>query len=85
MRIETGVIQFDDDWPGVYIRGDDAFKYAFSIRNFVEYVSDGYKAIDPFALSVLLDLLKLLEQSNMQNENHRINQKIETKSVMVVK
>ncbi len=23
-RIETGVIRFGDDWPGVFIRGDDA-------------------------------------------------------------
>lgn len=25
MRVETGVVQFGDDWPGVFIRGDDAF------------------------------------------------------------
>ncbi|MDZ7361364.1 MAG: hypothetical protein ONB46_11645 [candidate division KSB1 bacterium] len=24
-RIETGAIQFNDDWPGLFIRGDDAF------------------------------------------------------------
>lgn len=23
-RVETGVVQFDDDWPGVFIRGDNA-------------------------------------------------------------
>jgi hypothetical protein len=23
-RIETGVVQFGGDWPGVFIRGDDA-------------------------------------------------------------
>lgn len=27
-RIETGVVSFDDDWPGIFIRGDDALKYS---------------------------------------------------------
>lgn len=24
-RVETGVVQFGDDWPGVFLRGDDAY------------------------------------------------------------
>lgn len=24
MRIETGAVQFEGDWPGVFIRGDNA-------------------------------------------------------------
>lgn len=27
-RVETGVVRFNDDWPGVFIRGDNAFAYA---------------------------------------------------------
>ena len=27
-RVETGPIQFGDDWPGVFIRGDNALFYA---------------------------------------------------------
>ena len=30
-RTETGVIQFNQDWPGVFLRGDDAFGYAMSL------------------------------------------------------
>lgn len=26
-RIETGVVQFGDDWPGVFIRGDNAIHF----------------------------------------------------------
>lgn len=33
-RVESGPIQFDDDWPGVFIRGDSAFHYARSLRKF---------------------------------------------------
>lgn len=27
-RVETGVVQFGEDWPGVFIRGDNAGHYA---------------------------------------------------------
>jgi len=27
MRAETGPMRFGDDWPGVFIRGDNAFFY----------------------------------------------------------
>jgi hypothetical protein len=31
-RAETGRMQFGDDWPGVFIRGDDALAFARSLR-----------------------------------------------------
>ena len=31
-RVETGAIQFGDDWPGVFIRGDMAFGYAMALE-----------------------------------------------------
>lgn len=27
-RVETGAVQFGDDWPGIFIRGDDALYQA---------------------------------------------------------
>jgi hypothetical protein len=30
--VRTGVVQFKADWPGVFIRGDDALSYAAVIR-----------------------------------------------------
>lgn len=27
-RVETGAVQFDDDWPGLFIRGDEALAMA---------------------------------------------------------
>jgi hypothetical protein len=30
-RVETGVVKFGDDWPGVFIRGDNAFNYAHAL------------------------------------------------------
>lgn len=30
-RIETGPVQFNDDWPGFFIRGDNAFALRMAI------------------------------------------------------
>ena len=35
-RIETGATQIGDDWPGVFIRGDDCFMYALALEPAVE-------------------------------------------------
>jgi len=32
-RIETGVLQINDDWPGIFIRGDDSLKYRFMFEH----------------------------------------------------
>lgn len=28
LRVETGVMQFEGDWPGIFIRGDEAVGFA---------------------------------------------------------
>lgn len=32
-RQNTGPIRIDDDWAGIFIRGDDAFSLAITIRH----------------------------------------------------
>lgn len=32
MSVRTGRMQFDGDWPGVFIRGDDALGFAGTLR-----------------------------------------------------
>lgn len=32
-RVETGPVQFGDDWPGIFIRGDNAFGYAMELQS----------------------------------------------------
>lgn len=34
-RVETGALQFGDDWPGVFIRGDNACMLASSLASIV--------------------------------------------------
>lgn len=35
-RVETGPVQFGNDWPGVFIRGDHAGYYAMTLRAIIE-------------------------------------------------
>ncbi len=37
-RIESGVVQFGDDWPGLFLRGDDAFALAQVLANARSFV-----------------------------------------------
>lgn len=39
-RVETGVVEFPDDWPGIFIRGDRALSYALLLRQ-AAHVIDG--------------------------------------------
>ncbi len=54
-RIETGPVQFDDDWPGIFIRGDNAMFYAMSLQQVLngsaDFVTQAY-------LKGLVDLLQ---------------------------
>ena len=40
-RVESGPVQFGDDWPGVFLRGDNACWYGFVLKQFLESVGDG--------------------------------------------
>lgn len=31
-RLETGIVEVEGDWPGVFIRGDNAASYAIALR-----------------------------------------------------
>ena len=38
-RVETGPVQFGDDWPGVFIRGDNALAFAMTCQIAAEEMS----------------------------------------------
>lgn len=39
-RVETGIVQFGNDWPGVFIRGDSAMHYARCLKEGLRYTPD---------------------------------------------
>lgn len=53
-RVDTGPIRFGDDWPGVFIRGDESLNFAHKLRAF-------HKLSSAAQIVVLADLVELLE------------------------
>ena len=49
----TGAVQFEQDWPGLFIRGDEAIGIAFMIRTLVRKLSD---TTDPEVALALVNL-----------------------------
>lgn len=64
-RVESGPIQFGDDWPGTFIRGDNAFAFA----SYLEIVLDDSKA-DPLSALVLRGLLNDLRASDARTHGN---------------
>ena len=61
-RVETGPVQFGDDWPGVFIRGDNAFGFAMALRDKLAGHDHPLMVEGP-----LKSLLALLESSSLNN------------------
>jgi hypothetical protein len=64
-RVETGPVMFGDDWPGIFIRGDDAAMYVASLREILLDKPD----IGLITKRVLMGLLDDLESSNASNND----------------
>lgn len=63
-RFETGVLQPEGDWPGIFIRGDDALGYAGRLRILIatlEARAGDLSEEEARAWLRLLDLIDLLE------------------------
>jgi len=63
-RVETGAIQFGDDWPGTFIRGKHAFVYATHLETALVALEAGPADLKAaFTLDVLRRLLSDLQGS----------------------
>lgn len=56
-RVETGSLQFGDDWPGVFIRGDNAAYYGMILRQYLEKPENFKDTITEGIISQLSELL----------------------------
>ena len=57
-RIETGAVKFGDDWPGLFIRGDDAFYLDLIIQ---ETQNNTAHLLSPFELDFLARLRNIIQ------------------------
>lgn len=54
--VESGPLRFGDDWPGVFIRGDDAANYAYHLHRVLQ--RRGGDEISRKVVQGLLDTLR---------------------------
>jgi hypothetical protein len=59
-RVETGALQINDDWPGIYIRGDNALFYAMQLSRMLDQVQKLDEIIDIIGVSSLKGLVDTL-------------------------
>ena len=57
-RVETGAIRFSRDWPGLFIRGDNAFYLATLIECIIENKSPIMVEIAKDALASLSKIIR---------------------------
>lgn len=62
-RVETGVVQFGDDWPGVFIRGDNAAYYSMALDSLLS------GSVDPMTIGILSGLNELLKSSKATKQS----------------
>lgn len=60
LRMEGGVVQFGDDWPGIFMRGDEAFPMGLTLEQHLTGLREG-KAPEPFDLFTLAGLASTLK------------------------
>ena len=62
-RVETGPVRFGDDWPGVFIRGDNAGYYAMALKQYldqIEPIAGIAEKVDEITTAQLRGLQELL-------------------------
>jgi hypothetical protein len=64
-RAPTGAIQFQDDWPGLFVRGDNAIKLRSAIRILHRHLGDHNEAAVRIVLSELAGFAEIIEREVM--------------------
>ena len=72
-RMPTGAMQFGKDWPGLFIRGDDAIALALDIRRLQEKIkSTGNRALIN-SMSSLVELAEVVERDVRESPSDLTN------------
>jgi hypothetical protein len=73
-RPETGPMVFDGDWPGVFIRGDNAYGYITVLKSFLELhpPTEGESILESNCRCEIKQLIGLLNSSNVSPRDHSI-------------
>ena len=61
-RVETGPLQINDDWPGLFIRGDNSFSHRTNLSIIRRKIKSG-QTITPDDMINLERVMELLESA----------------------
>lgn len=64
-RVESGPLQINDDWPGVFIRGDNAMFYGMALRDLLSLMRHNKDMHGMITASSLYGLTELLASCNV--------------------
>lgn len=68
-RAETGPMQFGDDWPGVFIRGDNALALSINLEHIASFLEGNPGARAPaHMISRLRSAARLLAKCDARSE-----------------
>jgi len=76
--VRTGVVQFKADWPGVFIRGDDALGYAATIRAHLKQMRKILEKLEPGATTVELSEDELLSVTERREDLKELAELLES-------
>lgn len=71
-RVETGPVAFGPDWPGVFIRGDNALGYGFNLRRVIvalQTTRTRPPEIDVITMMYLTQLADLLQSCRVESSD----------------
>lgn len=72
-RVETGPLQINSDWPGVFIRGDNALNYARQLSRLLYQLEDSTQAVDKLALYSVKSLVDTLRGCAIIRKNENMS------------
>lgn len=61
-RVETGAVQFGEDWPGLFIRGDNCIYYSMCLQTVLRLLKElpADKLVDAIAIGNVRSLAELM-------------------------
>jgi len=59
-RIDTGALQFGNDWPGLFIRGDHALHFAYKLNKILTIIKENKEVMKKLSFETIdgLDLMQ---------------------------
>jgi len=67
MRVETGPVQFGSDWVGLFIRGDDCFRFAEALSTYLKaHPPEGCELLQRCSGNYLAGLLEMLRSTDVR-------------------